>query len=407
MPFLVVRVCANGRVFCSRFFMEVQSSWSAEDGDEATGFLTNAPVLREEVRLAANSSSSQSAATTASATSTAMEGHKMKIPWYAWMSLGIAVFAMSAVGPAFKYLESRGLAPLLASAWRTQTMILFLIPCVSGEFLYLKWSAKRNVFRELLLYPTAVACTCAGGVLWGLSLALWVSSLLFTTTVRASMFSSLYPALIVIVYRYRGVNVSKGEICGVSISVSGVVLSMTEEFLNSAEPSPSMAHGPAWIGDLMNIFLSAVICCEIFLSAHARKHISLFMYTCLSSICCLLFLVVMSGLFEHFTWDSDPKTGLFGWAAHEWLLPLLVFGLIVGCIGIAGFNLAVHWIPPLTFSIVQLCDPILVAFMSWCASIEGIPSVWTFLGGIVLSVGTAIVVISEDRRKKLEAERGI
>ena len=53
-----------------------------------------------------------------------------------WSSLAlfIAVVSMSATGPLFLYLQTRGLQPILSCAWRNQTMLLFLIPPAVWEW---------------------------------------------------------------------------------------------------------------------------------------------------------------------------------------------------------------------------------------------------------------------------------
>jgi drug/metabolite transporter (DMT)-like permease len=73
--------------------------------------------------------------------------NRMMVFWSS-LALFIAVVSMSATGPLFLYLQTRGLKPILSCAWRNQTMLLFLIPPAVWEWRQIpkskrSWEAMR------------------------------------------------------------------------------------------------------------------------------------------------------------------------------------------------------------------------------------------------------------------------
>lgn len=70
---------------------------------------------------------------------------------------------------------------------------------------------------------------------------------------------------------------------------------------------------------------------------------------------------------------------------------MLLFGLSVGVICIAGFNYAVKHLPPLVFSAAALADPALTGIISWVSGIEGIPNEPTIIGGIIIVIGVYLI----------------
>lgn len=86
---------------------------------------------------------------------------------------------------------------------------------------------------------------------------------------------------------------------------------------------------------------------------------------------------------------------VFGWMARKWALKILLFGLVIGVVCIAGFNYAMQYLPPLVFSSISLLDPALTAIISWVAGVEALPTLYSWFGGATVMVGVAIISIGE------------
>lgn len=90
---------------------------------------------------------------------------------------------------------------------------------------------------------------------------------------------------------------------------------------------------------------------------------------------------------------------VFGWMAKKWAEKILLFGLLVGVVCIAGFNYAMQYLPPLVFSSISLLDPALTAIISWIAGVESLPTLYSWFGGATVMLGVAIISIGEHRHE--------
>lgn len=58
------------------------------------------------------------------------------------------------------------------------------------------------------------------------------------------------------------------------------------------------------------------------------------------------------------------------------------------------------YIPALVFSSLSLLDPTITAVLSWILSLEGLPTIYSWLGGVVVIVGVSIIMYGEKQREK-------
>ncbi len=69
-----------------------------------------------------------------------------------------------------------------------------------------------------------------------------------------------------------------------------------------------------------------------------------------------------------------------------------------------------QYISPLVFASVTLVDPAITGLISWCAGLEGIPDLKTWLSGFVVISGVALITYGEhlrELRKHLDADSPI
>jgi hypothetical protein len=98
---------------------------------------------------------------------------------------------------------------------------------------------------------------------------------------------------------------------------------------------------------------------------------------------------------------------VFGWMNRHWIAMMLIFGLTVGVICIAGFTYALQHVPPLVFSAAQMIDPALTGLISWSFGIEGIPNRPTIIGGMVIVMGVSMISsVDKDESGEDEAKSG-
>ena len=222
---------------------------------------------------------------------------------------------------------------------------------------------------------------------WAGALFLWVASLRYTSTVRASLFGSVYPLILVAYVRYTGVRISRGEVIGVLLTTAGMAITLMGGSSSNTTGFSVKEEGKEPLGDAMNIAASALMAMDIVLMAHARSIVPLYTYTTALTACVVALSITVSLLFEDASLLRIDRTGVFGWAAPDVVGLMLLFGLVVGMVGIVGFNFAVKHLSAVLFSSMQLIDPVLTGIIAWLWGLEGVPSYATGVGGVVVIAG--------------------
>lgn len=245
-------------------------------------------------------------------------------------------------GPMFKYMKYNGIQPLLAVIWRGQCMILFLVPLALIEFRrgnVVEWTARKAGLK----YPLFVHVLFAG-LGWTGNLLFWILGLMHTSTVRASMFASSYPLMLVVYLHFNGVVVSRVEWIGVLAAIIGIIILTGSTVSDSNELYLPLDR---IYGDGLCL-LSAV--CETLVIVNRQKtraYVPLMQYTAVTTV-----IVVFITSFLWILLDSMEGREIeilclksncfFGWFSDFWILKIICFGLLIGVVCIAGFNYAVR-----------------------------------------------------------------
>ena len=149
-------------------------------------------------------------------------------------------------------------------------------------------------------------------------------------------------------------------------------------------------------------FLTAVFFCGyIIIGAHLRKRLPIFLYaTPVTGFAALLLSVAALAVGE-VTLTGSHNRGLFGWITDKEYLPKVIYLAIVpGIVGHTGFNAVLAGRPGLLVTLVLTIEPLIGTFIGFFAGVSQIPGVWTYTGGTVLLVSTAIVVVAGDKRQQ-------
>lgn len=326
----------------------------------------------------------------------------------AWFCMLLAVLAGSAIGPAFKWMEEHNIHELLAASWRCQVMALILIPLavIEARFFstpqWLSWDKKPD-----LRYPVFVYVLVAG-MAWGINLILWIVGLEYTTTVRASIFAGMHPLLLVLYMVAIGRKVSWQEWIGVLVSFFGLVFIALFSSnglwyrivgVGSSHRRPISSTGSPssqpWIGDML-CFFAAVAEVVVIMNRESTKHyVPVIQYTMLTTLCVALMTTFGASFYTSAAFFCTDDDCLFGWLSEKWLLVMIIFGFIVGVVCVGGFNFAMQHIHPLVFSCVLLVDPAVTGVLAWLIGVEGIPDVFTIIGGVVVVAGVGLVTVGE------------
>lgn len=355
-----------------------------------------------------------------------------------WSSMALAMLSQSVIGPIFKYMRVHGVKMCLAASWRCQCMVIVLFPIVIIENFVNKIKKKNQDIKNNqknpdnsqkanssnchnneevlppLPYPLWIFLLCAG-FSWSANLILWLIALQFTTTVKASLYASLYPVMIVFYLTFTGRPVSMIEWFGVGITVVGVVLAggkeLREEFFGSNQNHQT--HKYELVGDLLCLTSAAFQVSVIMNRKYIGKRVPLMMYTFITT--CMVTLSTSLTSYAIGDWHLDfqakwyglfclKESCLFGWMSPDWIGPMLMFGVVVGVLCIGAFNYANLHISPLVFSSINLLDPALTGIIAFMIGIEGVPELLIWIGGAVIVVGVATIGYGEHRRTR-QADR--
>lgn len=144
----------------------------------------------------------------------------------AWISMCLAILSSSTIGPMFKYMDNNNIKPILAASWRCQCMAIWLLPFTLLESFLSKKEDRVPWFeyRPGLRFPVVIHVLIAG-FLWAGNLMTWVVGLQYTSTVRASLFSSLHPLMLVVILYFNGTKASYLEWIGIIVSILGIAIS--------------------------------------------------------------------------------------------------------------------------------------------------------------------------------------
>lgn len=150
----------------------------------------------------------------------------------AWISMVFAIISAASIGPIFKFMGQHAIRPCLASSWRCQTQLIFLIPLAFCEYWYdpvnnqVDWFVKKPDLRY-----SVITHVCFAGLSWAGNLLFWVIGLQYTSTFMASVISCSYPVLLVFWLQVYGIRVSWLEVIGVWVAFVGMIVSCLPDAL--------------------------------------------------------------------------------------------------------------------------------------------------------------------------------
>ncbi len=162
--------------------------------------------------------------------------------------------------------------------------------------------------------------------------------------------------------------------------------------------------GTQLIGDGLACASALIYTAQVLLAARGRKVLNLFTFSVINTSGAILFLSVGSIAIEGSRIGSAEADGLWGWVDRDRVLVMLIFGFVVGMIGLLGFNFwyararrrrrrrpaqsgagtddliwydggacgggSVKYISTIVLTAVQLSDPAITGLMSWMAGLE-------------------------------------
>lgn len=305
---------------------------------------------------------------------------------------------------------------LTLGAWR-----LFACAVVNGAIGVVQLCVEgaeglKNAKREWYM-------TIPAGALLMLHFWLWLTSLRYTTLVHSSVLVTMTPAFFAGYAIIARTPVSRGELGGTCIAVTGaVVMSIAAAETGSSEsfvphsalwrqfgpsegsggPGATHAPEPSVFGDALALAAAAAFCGYLAIGRRVRVWMPLFSYTFgVNFTASVLFgLLALSQGTEVF---APGIGGLFGFFSDWRLFALVAFVSVVpGTIGHSGFSAVIRYIHPLTLTLACNLEPTLASFLGWAVGVTAAPGWISVFGGAVVSSGAVWASIAQGRREAAE-----
>ncbi len=279
---------------------------------------------------------------------------------------GLLAFGISAIGfsPILVKVATDS-SPYLIAAVRTSFAFLLLIP--------LYWSQKTNSeIRSVSKKEHALVAI--SGVLLGLHLIAWISSIYFTSIASASVLVTIHPIIIIVFERFVFRTKFRGLVwLGVIVAFIGSVIIGYSDYDGNAEyANPLLGNGLA-------AFAAVIFAGYFLIGNRIRQRRNWFDYVFpvygYAALTCILAMLLVDGL--------EPEITL--------LVVLVGFGLAIGpqIAGHGSLNYAVKYISPTLLSTLILFEPAVSSIMAYLFFGE-VPLILTLFGMAVVLIGIVL-----------------
>ena len=294
--------------------------------------------------------------------------------WLAALTGSIFIGTSATVFSAIKSID-----PYMKSAWRTQitcycNLILVIYTYKSNKEKYLQF--KQNFLKRSLL----------SGLILGINYSAWMLSLDLTSVAHSLLFLTSTPLLMVLYYMARRKPIQKSEMIGTLVGCAGMVIICIEK--NSPE-------GATLLGDMMALIGSAAIGMHFILSENLTNEggaYYIMIINAVAAVTCLFFSLI-NALAIYGAAGFEVILEFFAWLYTFDGLYAAYLGIFVGFIGNGCFYFMLQYTSPLVVTIVIFFEPITGSIFAWCFGYQAEPSIYTWVGGLIILIGNFIVGI--------------
>ncbi len=276
---------------------------------------------------------------------------------------GLLAFGITAIGfsPILVKVATDS-SPYLIAAIRTSFAFILLLP------LFLSQKRKNDVAN---IAPKEHVLVAISGILLGLHLITWISSIYYTSIASASVLVTIHPIIIIVferfVYRIKFRSIVW---LGVLVAFVGSIVIGYSDFDGEAEYlNPLLGNSLA--------ALAAVIFAGYFLIGNRiRQNRNWFDYVFpvygYAALTCVIAMLIVDGFKPEFTG----------------LVLIVGFGLAIGpqIAGHGALNYAVKYISPTLLSTLILFEPAVSSVMAFVIFGE-VPLLLTFFGMVIVLIG--------------------
>ncbi len=306
-----------------------------------------------------------------------------RTPWFAWLTLGAAVIAVSSAGAVFQLIDD--VPPLLRASWRLQVTCLVLLPGFIYQFRRMNIEDKSS-FERLGERQVVLSLIASGVCLW-IHFGSWVWSLDHTSLTHSLLFVTAHPLVIVVGLIALGRPIGGKQTLGAIVGFVGAAITLLG-FTNEGDVT--------LIGDLAAFIGAVAIVGYLVVGRTLRSWVPLFVYAFPVTLVAALLLGMSSVVLEGASFTELPsKTSLLGWSDLVWLPAVAYLAIGPGLVGHTGINSVLKWLPPIVISVAVLFEPLIGSLLGWYLGTADVPGVYTWLGGPFLIAGVILVTLGQ------------
>ena len=300
-----------------------------------------------------------------------------------WVLLTFSIISISSAGAVFQLMDD--VPPLLRASWRFQLTTLMMAPLC---FIQYRGARQDKTFMSNLMSQETRYILFGSGISLGLHMGAWVWSLDNTSLTHSLLFVTIHPLIIVFGALLLRKYVPKQQVFGASIGFLGGGIALLGI---SAETDVTL------LGDLAAIIGAVAVVGYLIAGRKLRQWMPLFVYTVPVTGVAAILLGIMSMIIEGSTFSmSQEDISIFGWMSSSWIFYVLFLAAFPGIVGHAGISAVLRWFPPIIVSVAYLFEPLIGSIIGWLLGTTGIPSLWTWVGAIVLIIGTVLVIKGDE-----------
>ncbi|MBO6792944.1 MAG: DMT family transporter [Balneolaceae bacterium] len=289
---------------------------------------------------------------------------------------GLLAFGISAIGfsPILVKLATES-SPYLIAAIRTAFAFLILLPAYgyqkkAGEF-------KNVTTKEHLLVASS-------GIMLGLHLIAWISSIYYTSIASASVLVTIHPILIILIERFAFKIRFKALVwIGVVVAFTGSVL------IGYSDYDGETTYANPLLGNSLAVLAAVIFAGYFLIGNRIRQKRNWFEYVFpvygYAALTCVIALFIVVG----FTFEVTAFVVLIG------------FALAVGpqIAGHGSLNFAVKYISPTLLSTLILFEPAVSSVFAYLIFGE-VPLFMSFVGMMIVLLG---IMLTWTKSKRGEA----
>ena len=299
-------------------------------------------------------------------------------PFFAWMILGVSIFAVSSAGSVFELIDD--VSPITKAAWRLQATSIVLLP----PFLWQLKNTEKNLRKKWSEHFNLLFCS---GLFLAVHFGTWLISLDHTTLTHSLLFVTAHPLVIIVGLWILRKPATKMQSSGAIVGFAGATIVI----LGGANES-----GVSIFGDLMAFIGAITVVGYLVIGRMVRGWMPLFLYALPVTLVAALILSLWGYISEGSELTFSPEGGLFGWINVVWFTYVAYLAIGPGLAGHTGINGVLRWIPTLTISMVLIMEPVIGSFIGWLIGVDSIPSIWTLIGGSVMILGLFLVTLDSE-----------